>query len=114
MAYVRVRFVLDKAGIAACAVGPELRDAVHDVAASALPYAELISPTDSGEYLRSWEVVDTVVTDVGDPPMPRVAAQLANTAEHAILVEVGTPNSPAHRVLSKTLDWIDTLGRSGW
>ena len=111
---VRVRFVLDRKGIAACAVGPELRAAVHDIAASALPYAELISPVDTGDYATSWEVVDTIVTDIGHPPMARVAAQLTNTSDHAVLVEVDTPNSPGHRVLARVLDWIDVLGRSGW
>lgn len=115
MGRVVVRFKLNKRGIAACAVGPELRDAVHDIAASALPYAELISPRDTGEYSTSWEVVDTIVTDIGHPlKMPRAAAHLANTSEHAILVEVGngSPASDPHRVLSKVLDWIDVLGRS--
>lgn len=112
VAQVVVRFVLDKEGIAACAVGPELRHAVHDIAATALPFAELFSPVgESGEYVRSWEIVDTVVTDIGEPPMARVAAQLANTADHAIIVEVGTPTSSAHRVLAHVLDVIDALGR---
>ncbi|MEU7905312.1 hypothetical protein [Actinoplanes sp. NPDC049118] len=111
MVEVRVRFVLDKKGIAACAVGPELRHAVHDIAATALPYAEFISPRDTGDYERSWEIVDTIVTDIGRPPMARVTAQLANTSDHAILVEVGTPTVDPHRVLAKVLDWIDVLGR---
>jgi len=110
---VSVRFVLDRAGIAACAVGPELRDAVHAIAASALPYAEMISPVDTGDYATSWEVVDTIVADIGHPAMPRVAAQLANTSGHAVLVEVDTPNSPGRHILSRVLDWIDVLGRSG-
>jgi hypothetical protein len=110
---VVVRFKLDRDGIAACAIGPELRRAVHAIAAAALPYAELISPIDTGDYERSWEIVDTIVTDIGDPEkMPRVAAQLANTSDHAILVEVGTPTSDPHRVLSKVLDWIEVLGRA--
>lgn len=111
---VRVRFVLNKKGLAECAVGPELRDAVHDIAAAALPYAELISPVHTGDYATSWEVVDTIVADIGTPPMARVAAQLANTSGHAVLVEVDTPNSPGQHVLSRVLDWIDELGRSGW
>jgi len=115
VARVHVRFVPDKKGIAACAVGPELRHAVHDIAASAMPYAELISPVDTGDYATSWEVVDTIVTDITPVyPMARVAAQLTNTSEHAVLVEVDTPNSPGHWVLSRVLDWIDVLGRSGW
>lgn len=112
---VRVRFRLNKKGIAACAVGPELRDAVHDIAATALPFAELFSPVGrTGEYARSWEIVDTIVDDIGDPPMPRVAAQLANTSDHAILVELGngTPDGTEHRVLRHVLDVIDTLGRN--
>ena len=114
MARVIVRFRLDKQGIAACAVGPELRHAVHDIAATALPFAELFSPVQTGEYARSWEIVDTIVDDIGKPPMPRVAAQLANTSDHAILVEVGngTPNGTEHRVLRHVLDVIDALGRN--
>jgi hypothetical protein len=114
VARVIVRFRLDKQGIAACAVGPELRHAVHDIAATALPFAELFSPVQTGEYARSWEIVDTIVDDIGKPPMPRVAAQLANTSDHAILVEVGngTPNGTEHRVLRHVLDVIDALGRN--
>lgn len=115
MVRVHVRFVLDKKGIAACAVGPELRDAVHDIAAVALPFAELFSPVGrTGEYARSWEIVDTIVDDIGKPPMPRGAAQLANTSDHAILVELGNgrPDATEHRVLRNVLDVIDALGRN--
>lgn len=112
MARSHVRFVLNRKGIAACAVGPELKQAVHDIAEHrAKPFAEAISEQfrDTGEYAESFEVNDTFTHEIGKPPMLRVAAELANTSGHALIVEVGTAatNGVGHRVLRNTLEHLD-------
>jgi hypothetical protein len=108
-----VRFVLNRKGIAACAVGPELKQAVHDIAEHrAKPFAEAISEQfrDTGEYAESFTVNDTVTAEITRRwPMLRAAAELANTSGHALIVEVGTAatNGAGHRVLRKTLQHLD-------
>lgn len=105
------RFKLNKKGIAACAVGDELADAVSDIAHKAIGYAQLISPDDSTEYQRSFRVHVHIVPDityrVRGEPMARWSAEIANNAHSAIIVEVGAQNTPDYRVLGRTLEWIE-------
>lgn len=121
---VTVQFRLDRKGIAACAVGDDLRDAVYKVAAhKAMPYAISISPRSGNDdeghqhYQDSFRV-EMVLTgaaapeSIGRPPMLRVGARLVNVARHASAVEWGNKVSPrGHRVLGKTLDMLHGLGK---
>jgi hypothetical protein len=109
---VHVHFDMNRKGIAGIAMGPELAASVMEVAEqTALPYAVSISPrsgrTDKIHYQDSFVVVPGTAWIVA---MRRVAARLYNLAPHAIVVEVGTDKTPAHRVLGKTLDHLNSLG----
>jgi hypothetical protein len=106
---VIVRFELDRRGIAEIAVGPELRDAVNDIVETrARPYAISISEAfrRTGQYIASFEVNATHVVLPPEYPMRRVAAELANTSDHALLVEVGSENNRAHHVMRRTLEHL--------
>jgi hypothetical protein len=116
--HVVVSYEPDKAGIAACAVGPRLAEAVLDLAAKkAMPYAIRISPrskrpaAEEGDghrhYQDSFFVEPGTVHDIGKPPMVRVAARLLNTSAQATIVEVGSKRSRAYRVLRRTLDHLN-------
>ncbi len=115
----RVRYRASKAGIAACAVGPELKGACHRVVANkALPYAKATSPRSTRRhrhYADSFNVEDGLLVGYPDHhPMTRVMSRLVNTARHATAVEVGavvtlngrTYETPAHRVLLHTLEYL--------
>lgn len=108
---VTVVYQTNRAGIAECAVGPELRHAVGDIAERrARPYAISISPVETGEYVSSWRVENDHYTTIRD--MRRVAAWLVNFSDHAVYVEVGTGTNPAHHVLSKTLGYLNASGEA--
>lgn len=109
---VMVHFDMDRKGIAACAMGPELAGEVMKLATrQALPYAISVSPrssrTDKVHYQDSFVAVPGTAWVAA---MRRVAARLYNLAPHAIVVEKGTAKTPAHRVLGKTLDHLNTMG----
>jgi hypothetical protein len=112
---VLTRFNLNRKGIAAIAVSREVRAAVHDVAENkAKPFAISISPRSRARhkhYADSFHVEDTIVADIGAPPMARVASRLVNTAPQAIIVEKGADRTPAHRVLGRTLEQLAALGK---
>lgn len=102
--YVKADFELDRKGIAVYAIGPELREACHDLAEhKAKPYAMSISPIDSGDYVGSFEVRDQFTTI---NRLRRVAARLYNTSRHAAIVEFGNSRSPARHVLAETVDYL--------
>ncbi len=106
--HVTARFELDRKGIAACAMGPELRTVVLTFAgAEAKPYAVSISPRSDREhkhYADSFTVVPGAVMIRG---MRRVAAHLINDAPHAAAVEWGNAKTPnGHRVLGRTIDHL--------
>lgn len=107
---VTASYDMSRRGMAECAVGRELRDACRSVVVNhAMPYAVGISPEVTGQYRRSWRVVDTwTVLPAGDP-MLRVATRLVNEAPHATAVEWGNKNTPAHHVLVKTLARLEAL-----
>ncbi len=113
---VHVVFKPDKKGIAAVAVGPELRKACHDlVEHKAKPYAVAISPIGDpgdrrgpytpGDYISSWVVLDTFTVIAA---MRRVATQLWNMSPHAAAVEWGNDQvGDGHHVLGETLDFLN-------
>lgn len=113
--YVRYAgFDFNEAGMARCAVGPELRVAVAEVTAYALEYAQLIAPSDSREYQRSFRSDVQIIPDFpnrqrGDPPMARWGGHVQNVAESAIIVEVGAKATRPYRVLTRTLEWLETV-----
>lgn len=114
--HVRVWFELDRRGIQACAVGPELAAATRACATrEAMPYAIRISPRSNNNepghkhYQDSFHV-ETVYTgltppeSIGRPPMLRVGARLVNTAPHAAALEWGNKIAKGRRILGRTLD----------
>lgn len=118
---VHVRYRPSKAGIAALAVGPEIRTAVTDVGQNGLDYAQLISPADSRRYINSFHLDVDVIPDWpnrqgGDPPMARWAATIVNDDPGAIAIEVGTASGPTRggprtgsRVLGRTGEWLELV-----
>jgi hypothetical protein len=102
--YVKADFKLDVAGIAGVAVSSRVRDACRNIAErKAKPYAISISPIDTGEYIRSFKVLDQHTTIHG---LRRVAARLYNTSPHAAIVEWGNARAPARHVLTETIDHL--------
>lgn len=110
-------FVANDAGFAAIANGPQIRLALDKVAEKGKQFAESISPydpeDDNDHYRDSFEVRPTTIEWEGEYPGPRAAAELANTSGHAAAVEwgyagrAGEPSTSAHRVLGRTLDFLD-------
>lgn len=116
---VTVDFELNMKGIARCALGPELKAACHNIVATrALPYAVSISPRSTRKhphYQDQFHTEDTTGiprTRYGDLAMRRAITRLANLSAHAILVEVGPTGdtTDGHRVLRKTLEYLNTTG----
>jgi hypothetical protein len=114
---VTVYYEPDRRSIARCAVGPELTEAVLDLAENrAKPYAIGISPTQTGHYAKSFEV-STVYLALGYPfLMTRVAAELANVDPGASGIEWGQKSQrrggghrtqAGHHVLRRTLIMLD-------
>ncbi len=108
-----VTFDYDFSGMAKCAMGPELEAAVLHLAENvAKPYAISISPRSNragpDHYQDSFVVIPATTTIKN---MRRVAALLLNTSMHAAAVEWGNNRiRHPHRVLTKTLDHLNTLG----
>lgn len=108
-----VRYVPNRPGMAACAVGPELTAATKAAVMKAYTYASSISPegreaTGHPRYSDSFEVEHYIEDAVGYPhPWPRVGHRLVNTARHAIIVELGAPNTEARHVFRRTLIHLD-------
>jgi hypothetical protein len=113
---VQVYFELDRPGIAAIAMGPQLAAAVIDLATTkALPYAIEASPR-SAEHHRHYQ--DSFVVVPGTAwiaAMKRVAARLVNTSDHAAAVEWGSQRTgfEGHHVLGHTLDYLNSFGHRG-
>lgn len=109
--HVEVRFDMDRAGMAKCAMGPELASAVMTLAETeAKPYAIAISPRSNRQKLHYQDSFVVVPGTAWIAAMKRVAARLYNLAPHATVVEVGTDRTPAHKVLGNTLNHLNTLG----
>lgn len=111
--HVTVYFDLDRSGIARCAVGPELRNAVNDNTEQMRRHARALAErfTDTGRYRDSFQVVPGFETLPVEWPMRRVAADLVNTAPYSRTVEVGRGNRPARRVFGDTLEHFDALAK---
>lgn len=113
--YVRYAgFDYNFAGMARCAVGPELRKAVTEVTGYALDFAQLIAPSDSSEYQRGFRSGVRVIPDFpdrlgGDPPMARWGGFVQNVADDAVIVEVGAKATRSYRVLGRTLQWLESI-----
>jgi hypothetical protein len=109
-------FDFNHAGMARCAVGPELHSAVDDVTRNALEFAELIAPNDSQEYQRGFRSSVRVIPDYpnrqgADPPMARWGGYVQNVARDAIIVEVGAKATRRYRILGRTLEWLELVAR---
>lgn len=111
--HVIVSFELDRAGLAKCAMGPELTAAVTHLATNtAKPYAERISPRSKRQHEHYADSFAVVIDSEVIESMRRVAARLVNTAAHAAAVEWGNAKTHGrgHRVLGRTLDHLNGLG----
>lgn len=110
--HVIVSFDMDRKGIAALAMGPELEAAViHLAEHTAKPYAISLSPRsreNTEEHFQ--DSFDVVVGTRTIRQLRRVAAFLINGSPHAAAVEWGNSHTEAHRVLGRTLDHLRTLG----
>lgn len=107
-------FELNHAGMARCAVGPELYRAVHDVTSNALDFAQLIAPDDSREYQAGFRSGVRVIPDFpnrqgADPPMARWGGYVQNVASDSIIVEVGAKATRRYRILGRTLEWLELV-----
>jgi hypothetical protein len=94
------------------AMGDELAEACRDVVENeALPYAISISPSDDGEYARSWRITEGTWTSP-QTRLTRRCVNLVNVAAHSYLVEWGgtKPQYKARgqHVLQRTRDHIST------
>jgi hypothetical protein len=107
-------FDFNPAGIARCAVGPELRYAVSDVTRNALEFAQLIAPSDTTGYQNGFRSGVEIIPDFpnrqgGDPPMARWGGHVQNISSAAIVVEVGAQKTRPYRVLGRTLEWLELV-----
>lgn len=107
-------FDFNHAGIARCAVGPELHKAISTVTGHALDFAELIAPNDSNEYQAGFRSGVHVIPDYpnrqgADPPMARWGGYVQNVARDAIIVEVGAKATRRYRILGRTLEWLEQV-----
>lgn len=97
MAKQRV-YRLDRRGTRRLMRSPEMQALLRAVVEErAKPFAEAISPQDTGEYATSFEV-SAGATD------ERAEVVLTNTSPHAPFVELN------HRVLSRTVDHLEGGG----
>jgi len=108
-----VEYVPSRRGWQAMANGPEAFHAVTDAAETAKAWCEADAQTfrETGEYAGSFEVVPSVLIDIGN--RPRAAALLRNTSKHAAAVEWGNEqtNGNGHRVLGRMLDALTVRRR---
>lgn len=107
---VRAYYEPDRRSMARCAVGPEVHEAVHDIAENiAKPYAVGISPRRTGDYAKSFEVSTTYIA-MGFPELlTRVVARLVNTDAGAAAIEYGRKTSKGQKgahVLGQTLEML--------
>jgi len=100
-----MRYVPDHKGIAEMLNGPEMHKLVGTFADAGRNYAVAISPVDSGEYAKSFEVERGLTSGrIGRRANSRRAmARLHNKADHAAAVEW----FHGHHVLSRTVDYIE-------
>ena len=112
--HIKIDFELNRSGIREIANGPEIVRVLESIIANlGKPVAEGLSAEfiHSGDYERSFRVENTH-TVAGPPewPMRRASCRLVNISDHAVIVEVGTKNSPAHHIMRKTLEHLVAIG----
>lgn len=116
-------FKPNQAGFRELAVSAGVRRVLAEIAEKGKAYAEAISPydvtpDDEGHYRDSFEVREETVHWSGRWPGPRAAARLQNTAAYAAAVEYGyegraaAPRVDAHRVLGRTLEWLESESKA--
>lgn len=109
---LKVDYEMDRRGMREVAVGHHLREAVTSIVKiKAKPYAEAISPEETGEYARSFVVIEGHAWWAG---MRRVAARLMNTSRYAAAQEFGwtEDDGTEHKgsqVLQKTLRHLNKV-----
>lgn len=99
-------------GFQECALGPEIRKALREIAEKGKGYAEGISEDfrKTGDYADSFDIVEAS-TDirVNDRGIRfRASARLENDSEHAAAVEFGNRGREAHHVLARTGAWLES------
>lgn len=87
-------------GIGKMIRGPEMRAEMRRRAQKVKAAAVATAPVDSGEYKRSFKVTSGAR---GGRNKDRAFGRVTNTAPHAIYVEHGTSNNPAHHTLRRAL-----------
>lgn len=107
-------FDYNHAGMARCAVGPELRRSVTIATGIALDYAQLIAPSHTMRYQNSFHSKVEVIPDFpdrqgADPPMARWGGTVWNDAPNAKIVEVGAKNTRPYRIFQRTLQWLELV-----
>lgn len=110
----------NKAGFAAIAVGPELRKALVEIAEKGKAHAEALAAefSDIDGYAGAFKVEPVTIEWSGRHAGPRAAARLVNTSEHAAAAEwggygrKGSKPGPAHRVLGRTLEFLEAEGKA--
>lgn len=112
------------AGIAAILNGEGVRRVLRKVCEKGKSFAESIAPVDMAKrddgvhYKDAFEVRDETILWRGEHPGPRAAARLQNTRPYAAAVEYGyrgrsaAESSSAHRVLGRTLDYLESEGKT--
>lgn len=101
MARPRIRYRPNFAGTRRVMTSPQMAEVMKRRAEAALPFAQGISPRESGEYAGAFRVE---VVRRGGPRRNRAEARLINDAEYASDVE------RRHRVLGRTVDQIERGG----
>lgn len=111
MAVPKIYYKWDIAGTNELMNAPEMVALLRDAAESGARHAAEISPYRSAddEHYRDAFKVETA-THAG-PAHDRAEARLVNDSDHATLVE--WVDDGGHRVLGRTVDYIETHGADG-
>lgn len=89
---------------------PQLRRTLDEFAGKAKAHAEEISQDfrETGDYVDSFESGVEEIDWKGRYPGTRMAGVVRNTSGHAAAVEFGNEHvKHPHRVLGRTLEWLD-------
>ena len=93
-------FEVDHDGISELARSSAVGDQMVAAAEAAIPYAQSISPVETGEYRSSFVALPATVKVSGQT---RAGAILTNTSDHALAVEF----IDGDHVLARTVDAIE-------
>lgn len=105
MMAVRVEFTLDHAGLGQLLRSAPIRELVLEAAEGGAEFARHIAPRETGEYVASIYVEDG---GLGGRRRDRAMSLIVADVRHAAAVEFGTDHVPAHHVLGRTIDIIET------